>query len=202
MTGDPQSDEFADELNILAPAVPLIWILAIDGSGVSGRHRINDNEIGLPKQRVPVVNEVERRGGRLLGGPRINHTWADKAHVQPHRGGSRAAVKHECQRPRGGIGVVQGVGRDAHKSLRHMSGEGIVGDLLAAQNDASGGCGVAEVTVNRGDGVVSCHQVISRSWRVSGHGGGFVCRHDLSLGPSVASHPGFGALDATPTPVR
>src|SRR5262249_17405835 len=76
--------------------------------------RVNEHQIGAVERAERIVDDMKRPDGRwmrwIVGG---NAAWTEGAHVNPERGGTRAAVEDE----------QDGAGCDVSHALAHV-GEG------------------------------------------------------------------------------
>jgi hypothetical protein len=135
--------------------VKLIGCFARYRSAVTGRNRINENQVGYIQQRILVVHQFVRRRQQRAGVAHLHAPRPKRAQVQPDRSGTRPSVKREGHRPLGRIAHVVFRIRDVeHTSFRRS--------VFQLQQDRSCRCGVLDLLAANLDGVLGLHHLLFR----------------------------------------
>jgi hypothetical protein len=118
--------------------VELVGLLALDDPGEARVHRVDQDEVARLEQAVGVVDESERRGrhGPHVAG--VHEARSEQTQVQPHGGGTGAAVEGEGHGS-SGLGVLLSVGDEEDLGLRLEAVGLAVPDLLTPQHEAARG---------------------------------------------------------------
>ena len=142
MSGDVETDEIGDRINVLAKSVKLASVLPLLSAAVSGADWIDENQIGVAEYRVFVLDQfVWRRWSLDAIGPHVHALGSKCPEVQPDRRRTGSAIETEHDRPlRQVADAITGVGDVENGSaclvflileLDGASGRGVV-DLLSA----------------------------------------------------------------------
>ena len=119
---DVISNEFCKGSQILGTTPELWTVLLGRRARVAGAHGVDEDEVGGGQPGLVVVFEVVRRRWHATVREEVNLLRAEAAKVQPARGGTRATVKAEAQRPGGRIAaVVQRVCTACNRTGRRVS---------------------------------------------------------------------------------
>jgi hypothetical protein len=105
MLVQPQPDELGDRFGILGDAPELLGLRFAQRMAEAGANGIDENDIRHVEQRVGIFEQRIRRPGIVLGiGRDRDLLGPERAHMQPHRAGARAAVEQEGDGP---VGVAR-----------------------------------------------------------------------------------------------
>ena len=106
------------------------------GARVTGGHRVNHHEVAAIEQRRGIVFHAIRGGGHESVGLEHDAFRTERAHVQPDRCRSGAAVEREGQRALAGVLAVERVSDKKHFGFNLA--------VAALDRQAPGGRGVGE----------------------------------------------------------
>jgi len=96
MARQPQADEVGEHFRILRDPPELLVGMTVDGAGIAGADRIDEDHVRDIQRTVGVVHDIERRRTVVVRIARHAHSFrAEQAHVQPHRRRARTAVERE-----------------------------------------------------------------------------------------------------------
>src|SRR6185312_4699666 len=180
--GEEQLHEVGEGLGVLVHAVIVLRVglaaqVLVDHAAEAGARGVDEHLVGDVQQAVFVVDQrVGRAGGvGVVGSAHALRT--EGAHVQPHGGGTRAAVEEEGHGPVGGRAVLRVVHVEhADGGLvlvvlqDQRAGIGLVADLLTADAHRARGGGQGGLGVVHG----GLGGVLRR--RVVGPGGQGACQ--------------------------
>ena len=79
----PQPDDLTDRFEVAHEPAVFGGLFAVDGSGESCRHRIDEHEIGVHEERFGVVDEVVGRRDRRSGVARDDPSRAEEPEMEP-----------------------------------------------------------------------------------------------------------------------
>ena len=99
---DVAGDELRERALILIDAEEVRRLPGGEDAAESRRGRVDEDEIAAIEQRVLVVDEIERRVGRLSAVRNDDAYRAERTHAQPNRRTPRTAVVEERHRTRRG----------------------------------------------------------------------------------------------------
>ena len=136
---DVEPDEVRGGLNVRFDVVERLRLDAGRGAAVAGADRVHEHQVGEFQPGEFVVHELDGIGQRFSVVGRLHALRAERAEVQPHRGGAGAAVEGEGDRPRGFLRIVLHVSGEENLRAR------LSGGVLRLQ--VAGGSGVAEAPV-------------------------------------------------------
>ncbi len=167
--GGPEPDDLRDRFDVAPVPVEVLWLLALDHARVPGRHGVDEDEVGVPQQRLVIVGDAVGRREQRAHISAQHPARAEQTQVKPDAGRPRSAVEGERHRPRGravavavAVAVAEGIG--GHEDLGPGLGavELVLGVAFLAQHDPPGSRGVRELLAVDGDHMVSGDEVVRR----------------------------------------
>ena len=77
VAGRPEPDQLTDAVEVLGVAVVLAGLAALDGAGVAGRDRVDEDQVRLDEQGLRVLGDGVRRREQ---GTRVAHEHTPRPH--------------------------------------------------------------------------------------------------------------------------
>ncbi len=132
----PQPDHLADGGDVPSVPVEVFGLAAFDGARVSGRDRIDEDQVGVLEQGLLVVHQAVRRRQQRASVAHVDPPRTQQPKMQPDARRARAAVERERHRARLRVRAVKGIGDDEDLGLRLRAVEFVVLGFLGTQDDA------------------------------------------------------------------